>query len=128
MSTCMTHWKKIGFRKNLSGDTLIFIKHHDGGDPLIVLVYVDDIALFGTLFNINLFKTEITIHYKVSDLGEITQFLGLHIIRDHSKKTISTGQNYYTQCILQHFDMSNCHPASSIHTISCWNETTGKYR
>lgn len=101
----------FGFRKNISGDTSIFIKRHDGGDPLIILVYVDDIALFGVLADISTFKTQIAMRYKISDLGEITQFLGLHVVRDRSKKTLTISQGHYIQRILQRFDMLDCTPA-----------------
>ena len=40
-----------------------------------MLVYVDDIALFGTLDDIQAFKTQIAMHYKVTDLGEVSHLL-----------------------------------------------------
>ena len=79
-------------RKNISSDVSIFIKCHKGGDPLIMLVYVDNIALFGTLDDIQAFKTQIAMCYKVTDLGEASHFLGLHITRNRSKKTITIDQ------------------------------------
>ena len=103
--------REFNFQKNISGDTSIFIKRHDRGDPLIVLVYVDDITLFSMPDDINTFKTQITKRYKISDLGEITQFLRLHVVRNRLKKTLAIGQKYYIQHILQCFDMSDCTPA-----------------
>ena len=83
---------------------MIFIKHHNGGDiesiPLILLIYLDDIAIFGMLTDINIFKMQIATHYKVSDLWEITHFLGLHIVCDHSKNTLSISQEQYIWQIL----------------------------
>jgi len=105
---------EVGFQKNISGDMLISIKRHNGGDLLIALVYVDDIALFGMPDDINTFKMQITKCYKISDLGEITQFLRLHVVHNHLKKTLAIGQKYYIQCILQHFDMSDCTPAFTL--------------
>ena len=49
------------------------------GDPLIALVYIDDITLFGILEAIQDLKHTIAMRYKVTNLGEIKQFLGLHI-------------------------------------------------
>ena len=69
----------LGFQKLISGDALIFIKRHNGGDPLIALVYIDDITLFGILEAIQDLKHAIAMRYKVTDLGEIKQFLDLHI-------------------------------------------------
>ena len=61
---------ELGFMKNISNNT-IFIKHHDGGDPIIILVYVDDIAIFGKTNTVSELKAQISIYYKIMDLGEI---------------------------------------------------------
>jgi len=105
---------EFDLQKNVSGDMSIFIKRQDGGDLLIALVYVDDITLFGMLDDINMFKMQIAKCYKISDLGEITQFLGLHVVHNHLKNTLAISQKYYIQCILQHFDMSDCTPAFTL--------------
>jgi len=56
----------------------IFFMHHDGGDITIILVYVDDMAIFcSTLALIKSFKQLIALKYKYTDLGELKQFLGL---------------------------------------------------
>ena len=99
--------KEFGFRRIISADTSIFIE--DGGD-LILLVYIDDIALFGTLTKINMFKERIVKRYKITDLGEIGQFLGLHIIRNRPKRTLSIGQQHYVQHMLTRFKMLDCAP------------------
>ena len=65
--------KEFGFRRIISADTSIFIE--DGGD-LILLVYIDDIALFGTITKINMFKERIVKRYKITDLGEIVNSWG----------------------------------------------------
>ena len=52
--------EELSFHKLALGDTSIFVKCHNGGDIesilLILLIYVDDIAIFGTLTDINVFK------------------------------------------------------------------------
>ena len=101
---------ELGFSKNISSDVSIFIKLHEGETQLIVLVYVDDIAIFGTLQHIKDFKAEIATHYTVTDLGEVKQFLGLHIVRDRLKKTISITQSHYIERMLMRFDMAKCKP------------------
>ena len=94
---------------------MVFVKRYDGGDigsiPLILLVYVDNIAIFGMLTDINVFKMQITMRYKVSDLGEITHFLKLHIVHDRSKNTLSISQEQYIQRVLTQFAMTDCAPA-----------------
>ena len=60
------------------------------------------------LTDINIFKTQIAMRYKVSDLGEITYFLGLHIVCDRSKNTLGISQEQYIQQILTQFAMTDC--------------------
>ena len=96
--------EELGFHKFASGNTLIFVKHHNGRDVgsilPILLIYIHDIAIFGMLTDINVFKRQIAMCYKVSDLGEITHFLRLHIVHDHSKNTLSISQEQYIQRVL----------------------------
>ena len=100
-----------GYQKLDSGNVSVFIKHHKGGDrTMIVLVYVDDIAIFGSLSDIMDTKAFISSRYKSMDLGEIKLFLGLHITRDDSKKTLSIDQWHYIQNITSRFDMLKCRP------------------
>jgi hypothetical protein len=101
----------LGFQKNLAGDVSIFIKHDDEGDhPTIVLVYVDDIAIIGILTAVNDLKAKIGTHYKITDLGEINHFLGIHITRDRSKKRITIDQSHYIDRMLTRYDMTQCRP------------------
>ena len=100
----------LGFKKNISSDVSIFIKRHDGGDLLIILVYIDNIALFGALDDIQAFKMQIAMHYKITDLGEVNQFLELHITHDRLKKTLTVDHSHYIQKMLTCFDMSQCSP------------------
>ena len=90
-----------GYKKLVSCDASIFFKHHDrGGRITIILVYVDDIAIFGSLTDMEDVKEFISSQYKYTDLGEIEHFLGLHITHDRSKKTLSIDQSHYIQHML----------------------------
>ena len=101
----------LGFQKNISSDVSIFIKRHNRGSPLIILVYVDDIALFGALDDIQAFKSQIAMRYKITDLGEVNQFLGLHITRNRLKKTLTIDQSHYIRKTLMRFGRSHYSPA-----------------
>jgi hypothetical protein len=72
---------------------------------------VDDILVFGSLQHVKDFKAAMASRYTVTDLGEARQFLGLHIIRDRSKKTVSISQAHYIERMLHRFDMAECRPA-----------------
>ena len=102
--------RSFGFGKLISGDVSIFSKHDEEGDITIILVYVDDMAIFGSCKQIQAVKEFIGSRYKYTDLGEIKQFLGLHITRDRSKRTLTIDQTQYIQRILTRFDMTTCRP------------------
>jgi hypothetical protein len=76
-----------------------------------MLVYVDDMAIFGSKKDIQDTKDYIGSCYKYTDLGEIEHFLGIHITRDRSKKILTIDQSHYIQRIVQRFDMQTCRPA-----------------
>ena len=78
-----------------------------------MLVYIDDITLFGTLDDIQAFKMQITMCYKVTDLGEVSHFLGLHNTCDHSKKPLS-----FTRCITSR---------ECLHDLTCHTATHNTY-
>ena len=60
----------FGYKKLTSGDVSIFFKHHEGGDRItIILVYVDDMAIFGSLTDIRDMMKFIGSRYKFTDLG-----------------------------------------------------------
>ena len=99
--------RDFGYKKLISGDVSIFFKHHDNGEQItIILVYVDDMAIFGSSEHIQATKNYIGSRYKYTDLREIKNFLGLHITRDRLKKTISLDQSQYIQRILDRFEMT----------------------
>ena len=48
--------------------------------------------------------------YKLTDLGEINHFLGLHITRDRSKRRLSIDQRHYICTILERFNLTSARP------------------
>ena len=101
--------KTWGFSESIAGDIAVFTKIIDAGNIVIVVVYVDDISIFASnLSLVNEFKTQIASVYKFSD--EITQFLGLRILRNRKAWTISIDQHHYIEKIIERFDFRTAHP------------------
>ncbi|HEV7735995.1 MAG TPA: reverse transcriptase domain-containing protein, partial [Chlamydiales bacterium] len=99
---------EAGFQELLASDVSIFFLHEENGDITIILVYVDDMAIFATTLElVSRFKDLIKMKYKYTDLGEIKQFLGLSIIRDRKNKTVSIDQSHYIRRIVERFNMTN---------------------
>jgi hypothetical protein len=56
------------------------------------------------------FKTDISGHFKITDLGEINFLLGFAIKRDLAARTISINQRAYINTIMERFNMRNAKP------------------
>ena len=74
---------KLGF-KTLAADQSIFRK-----EEIIICVYIDDLLIFGpNLSEIGALKSEIAKIVDITDLGDISFFLGIQIVRDRAKRAI----------------------------------------
>jgi hypothetical protein len=103
----------LGFMQTLS-DAGVYMSHHGGDSILIIILYVDDITLMGaSLECIKQTKETLSSHYKMSDLGEIESYLGMHIVCNRANKHIEIDQSRYIEDILRHFNMSDAHPHST---------------
>jgi hypothetical protein len=68
-------------------------------------------AIAGMLLNaIDNFKSKIGQHFDISDMGELSWFLGFEIKRDHARRTISLDQKSYIQAMIEKFNLSNAKP------------------
>ena len=78
---------------------------------IVIALYVNDMLIFGkSLADINNLKKDLNEEFKMTDLGDLTYFLGLHIIRDHKARTIFINQANYVDKILTQFNMQDCNP------------------
>jgi len=84
----------MGFDQ-LTADTSVYIYHCQGGIT-ILMVYVDDITIMGNdATHIILVKQELTKRFDLTDLGELTYFLGIHVTRDQKHHTLELDQSKY---------------------------------
>ena len=101
MPTCPGHqWKKkldevmkeLRFEK-ANADECLYILREDGKIVLLVLVYVDDMALASksTIF-IRKFKNDLSKHFDITNLGELRVILGIQVTRDRPKGIIYLDQ------------------------------------
>jgi hypothetical protein len=76
---------------------------------LIVGVYVDDLIVTGAVYdNINEFKKEMALVFKMSDLGLLQYYLGIEVRQSGDSITLSQGA--YAKKILEKPDLMNCIP------------------
>ena len=85
--TLMTFLLNIGFHRS-EYDHALFYKFV-GKDVVLLLVYVDDILPIGRLADIKTVKEQLSKKFKMTDLGQATYFIGVEIIRNCEKRTIT---------------------------------------
>ena len=79
---------------------------------MIIVLYVDDLLLMGDKpGHIKATKEALMKQFKMTDLGPVSRFLGLNIVRDRKARTIDIDQIDYIQSVLERFDMADCKPA-----------------
>ena len=78
-------------------------------EDLTVILFVDDILLFAkNKDTILTAKKWLMDKFKMTDLGDLKQFLGIQIEQDRKAKTMFVGQERYIRRILKRCKMQDC--------------------
>lgn len=86
----------------------------DGNNISIIAVHIDDMAIAASTPDlIERIKKEIASHFEITDLGELTQIVGLEIARDRGRRTLFLSQKQYVNKILLKLGLENANPAST---------------
>jgi virulence-associated protein VapD len=100
--------KVLGFKASQANDCL-YVLQEKGTVVLLVLVYVDDMAVTSKSINqIQKFKLDISKEFDITDIGELNYILGIQVVRNHDQSTISMNQTAYILRVLAHFGMQDC--------------------
>ncbi|CAI7884282.1 unnamed protein product, partial [Closterium sp. NIES-53] len=91
--------------------------------PFYVLVYVDDLIFASADTEaLTLVKSVLQKRHTCTDLGELRSYLGLQIIRDRARRTITLTQSHMVHQVLQHFgflfSLPEPTPLSTSHSLS----------
>ena len=93
----------MGFVKSDADPNLYYSRI--GDEPLILVLYVDDLFLTGSSKLIKDCKENLTSEFNMKDLGQMHYFLGLEVWQ--RKGEIFLGQGRYTTEILKRFQMED---------------------
>nr|XP_016438698.1 PREDICTED: uncharacterized mitochondrial protein AtMg00810-like [Nicotiana tabacum] len=97
--------------KQCSFDHSLFTKHQ-GGEIVIILVYIDDLMITGSSPNlVNNAKKVLHSKFKVKNLGKLRYFLGIEISR--SKKGILLNQRKYALELISKVGLSGAKPVAT---------------
>ena len=80
---------------------------------MILMLHIDDCMITGNSSTlIKAFKHEISLHFRITDLGLINWLLGMKVMWDHQACTISLSQEPYVNGILAKYNFVNMKPVS----------------
>jgi len=104
------HLLGLGFKKSLSESTLYVKKLVS--DLVVVSLYVDDMLVTGSnSAQITAFKQEMMKMFEMTDLGEMSYFLGMEVRQTQNEVFIY--QKKYLKEILRRFNMEECKSVST---------------
>nr|CAD1838543.1 unnamed protein product [Ananas comosus var. bracteatus] len=99
------HLLGLDFKKSLSESTL-YVKNNVSY-LVVVSLYVDDMLVIGSNSDqITAFKQEMMKRFEMTDLGEMSYFLGMEVRQTQNEVFIC--QNKYLKEILKRFNMEEC--------------------
>ncbi|KAJ9565985.1 hypothetical protein OSB04_001951 [Centaurea solstitialis] len=99
--------KNMGFQRCLQENAVY--KKVSNGDFIIIAVYVDDLFVTGTSLEfINQFKRRMASQFEMSDLGELTCYLGIEVTQDTD--CVKVKQECFAKKILKVAGMQDCNP------------------
>jgi hypothetical protein len=104
-----SYLQAMGFTKSEVDSNLYYIIV--GGEPLILVLYVDDLFLTGSERLIADCKRDLASEYEMKDLGLMHYFMGLEVWQQDCQTFL--GQGKYAVEILKRFGMQDCRPMST---------------
>jgi len=104
---------EMGYTR-IEADHAVFIRRCS--DVLsIIALYVDDFKLVGPPDSDDVRKDKETLKrkYQMTDLGEISWILGIHVTQDREEGWIALSQQKYLEEVLERFNKANVRPIST---------------
>ena len=107
--TLLDFLRKLDFHKT-EADHGLFVS---ADKTMFIAVYVDDLLLFGADIDprIDDVMQNLRDRFRMTDLGDVSHYLGMEVDVDLNKKTITLRQSTYLKKILGRYGMSDCRPA-----------------
>ena len=99
----------MGFQKSEADPNLYFIMV--GDDPLILLLYVDDLFITGGERPIAACKKDLATKYEMTDIGLMHYYLGMEVWQVPSHTFL--GQGKYAVDVLRRFRMEDYRPMAT---------------
>ncbi|KAG8927105.1 hypothetical protein FRC01_008017 [Tulasnella sp. 417] len=101
----------LGFSCSKADTGIYIYQRQDEGEkePMFIILYVDDVTLIAqNLTLLKSIKKKLANKFEMTDLGEISQYLGIRITRDRKNKNMWLDQHKFIKDVLERFGMTNC--------------------
>ena len=111
-TTISTYFAELGFLAT-PADPCVFSA--EKGDTIVIIVlYVDDLLITGNQDSaLNTVKGQISSRFKMKDLGEVSNLLGMNVTRNRQEGWLKIDQERYIQDILKRYNMESCHSTTT---------------
>lgn len=104
---------KIG-AKNNSSDPCVYIYGDNKQDTVTLLIYVDDLILASKSINkLMELKTKLKTEFCMTDLGPLSQILGINVRREEATGRIKLNQREYIKELISRFNMDESKTVST---------------
>jgi hypothetical protein len=105
---------QLGFHPLLTDDS-VYIKTWPGTKDLIILVtHVDDMLICGPNSKlISQFKQQLSSTFDMQDLGPVTYFLEVRIVRNRAKRSIQLIQDAYIRKVIKRYNLEDAKPTTT---------------
>eukprot|EP00253_Pinus_taeda_P024144 PITA_24144 len=110
-------FEQLGFTKSEADPNLYFIMV--GEEPLILVLYVDDLIITSVERLIEGYKRDLASKFEMKDISLMHYFLGLEMWQEEGHFFL--GQGKYIVDILSRFHMEDCKPMSTPMLTNCKN-------
>ena len=106
--TLLDFLQKIGF-KHTESDHGVFVS-----EDMFIAIYVDDLLIMGKdTLKLQQLQAELKSRFQMTDLGEVSHYLGIEVDISKDRSTIALRQTTYLKKTLERFNMANCKPIST---------------
>ncbi|KAL0438953.1 UNVERIFIED_CONTAM: Retrovirus-related Pol polyprotein from transposon TNT 1-94 [Sesamum latifolium] len=107
------HDHMIGY-KQCEYDCCVYVKSHDDGSFIFLLLYVDDMLIAAkNMHDVLALKALLSQEFDMKDLSAATKILEMEIHRDGGSRKLSLSQQGYVEKVLDRFGMSKAKPVST---------------
>ena len=86
--------------------------YEDDASFVILTLYVDDLLfLSANTLLLNKLKKEQIDRFEITDMDNALRVLGMNVVRNRKKGTITIYQSNYTEDVIERFGLKDCNPA-----------------